>query len=238
MSYLNNSLAHCISDMNVANDKLSILSKNSQHSDALQYSSPAKIIELVTDTRNAVELSDSEVIQRYLKTGNNYYFSIIYDRYSKKTLIKCYSILNDLEKAEDATQDIFIKLLLKINDFAGKAKFSTWLYSVTYNHCIDLIRKSKKNPAILIDSNSEEKYIVDNIDDSLILETNISRLEVILEVMPQPQKSVLLMKYQDEMSIKDMGLVLQKSESAVKMQIKRAKEKFIKIHNSKFSDSL
>ena len=238
MAYLNNSLAHCISDINVANDNLSISSKNSHHSDALQYSSPAKIIDLVTDTRKAVELSDSEVIERYLKTGNNYYFSIIYDRYSKKTLSKCFSILNDLEKAEDATQDVFIKLLLKLNGFAGKSKFSTWLYSMTYNHCIDLIRKSKRNPVFTADNIPEEKYVDDDIDDSLILETSISRLQVILEVMPQPEKSVLLMKYKDEMSIKDMCLILAKTESAVKMRIKRAKEKFIKIHNSKFSDSL
>ena len=179
-------------------------------------------------------ISDAEVIERYLETTNTHYFNILYDRYSKKVFAKCISLLKDHASAEDATQDIFMKILLKIGDFSGKSKFSTWLYSITYNYCIDVIRKKKKDPRVLVEDYSESYNEQDEIDDAFLMETNVSRLRVILGEMPTGDKSVLLMKYQDEMSIREMCEILDKSESAIKMKIKRAKEKFVKIYNSRY----
>ena len=179
-------------------------------------------------------ISDAEVIERYLESTNTHYFNILYDRYSKKVFAKCISLLKDHASAEDATQDIFMKILLKIGDFSGKSKFSTWLYSITYNYCIDVIRKKKKDRSVLVEDYSESYNEQDEIEDAFLMETNVSRLRVILGEMPTGDKSVLLMKYQDEMSIREMCEIFDKSESAIKMKIKRAKEKFVKIYNSKY----
>ncbi len=149
-------------------------------------------------------------------------------------MAKCLSMLKDYNEAEDATQDIFVKILLKIGDFTGKSKFSTWLYSITYNYCIDLIRKKKKNPNVFVEEFGEDEKITEEIEDALLLETKVSRLKVILEEMSPLDKSVLMMKYQDDMSIRDICEVFDKSESAIKMKIKRAKEKFIKIYDQKY----
>lgn len=176
--------------------------------------------------------SDEELIAVYLETQNGNYFDIIYNRYSKKVFAKCLTILKDYTLAEDAMQDIFIKLLFNLSKFSGKSKFSTWLYSITYNFCIDKIRKAKKNK----ETSAEDLSVYggaddDQIEDKILLEADIENLKIVLDKIPVNDKVILLMKYQDEMSIKDICLVVNKSESAVKMQIKRAKEKFIKIHD-------
>ncbi len=182
--------------------------------------------------------SDDDVIDRYLETQNPHLFDILYDRYSKKVYIKCNSLLRDEAKAQDATQEIFIKVLLNIIKFNRKAKFSTWLYSITYNYCIDSIRKGKKNRSVSVENVAEIKDDIDDVDDSRILETNIIRLKEVLNVIPVDDKIVLLMKYQDDMSIKEIGLALAKSESAIKMKIKRAKEKFVKHYNHIYQDAI
>lgn len=179
-------------------------------------------------------ITDAEVIEKYLASSNSHYFNLLYDRYSRKVYAKCISLLKDQAWAEDATQDIFMKILLKIGDFSGKSKFSTWLYSITYNYCIDLLRKKKKDPSVLVEDFGENDDVEDNVEDSFLMETSVTRLKVILGELPVGDKSVLLMKYQDEMSIKEMCDVLDKSESAIKMKIKRAKEKFVKIYNQKY----
>ena len=179
-------------------------------------------------------ISDTEVIERYLTSGNSHYFNLLYDRYSKKVYAKCISLLKEHAWAEDAVQDIFMKVLLKLSSFSGKSKFSTWLYSITYNYCIDQIRKKKKDPSVLVEDFRENDDLDDDIEDAFLMETSITRLKVILGEMPVADKSVLLMKYQDEMSIKEMCDVLDKSESAIKMKIKRAKERFLKIYNQKY----
>lgn len=176
-------------------------------------------------------ISDEDAIIEYLATQNVNYFNILYDRYAKKVFGKCYSLLKSEAKAEDAAQEIFVKVLLNLSKFSGKSKFSTWLYSITYNFCIDAIRKNKKNIGVLVDDiGIYGEEVIDDIDDSEIMETNVIRLKEILNILPSGDKAILLMKYQDEFSIKEICGILDKSESAVKMKIKRAKEKFIRTY--------
>lgn len=190
---------------------------------------------LLSSTR-AQSLSDEEIVIDYLKTQNGNLFDILYKRYSGKVYAKCISLLKNEARAEDAVQEIFMKVLLNLSKFSGRSKFSTWLYSISYNFCIDTIRKQKKQPSTRAeDIDNREDVADEDINDKFILETNIKRLKVILNEIPLKDKSILLMKYQDEMSIKEISEVLHKSESAVKMKIKRAKQKFKKIHLERFN---
>lgn len=181
-------------------------------------------------------LTDEEVISKYLSTFDRKYYSILYDRYSNKVYGKCISLLKSESRAEDATQDIFIKILMNLSKFSGKSKFSTWVYSITYNYCIDLIRRKKKDPSVLMDNIADEHDPIEEVNDQFLLETNIKRLKVVLEEIPVGDKSILLMKYQDSLSIKEIGEMLDKSESAIKMKIKRAKLKFKKVYSEKYKD--
>lgn len=180
-------------------------------------------------------ISDEEAIEAYLASQNVNYFNILYDRYSRKVFGKCYSLLKSEAKAEDAAQEIFVKVLLNLSKFSGRSKFSTWLYSITYNFCIDAIRKNKKNVGVLVDDIGIYGEVVeDEIEDSEIMETNVLRLKEVLNILPSGDKAILLMKYQDEFSIKEICKILDKSESAVKMKIKRAKEKFKKTYDEMY----
>ncbi|MBK8624309.1 MAG: RNA polymerase sigma factor [Saprospiraceae bacterium] len=181
-------------------------------------------------------MSDESALEQYLLTQNVNYFNLLYDRYSNKVFAKCISMLKDNDIAEDATQEIFVKVLLSLSKFNGKSKFSTWLYSITYNFCIDIIRKGKKDIITPLDDNTYLD-IEDNIDDSEILETNVFRLKEILEKMNIDDKSILMMKYQDDLSIKEICDVMDKTESAIKMKILRAKERFLKIYQENYGKS-
>lgn len=181
-------------------------------------------------------MSDEEAAEQYLLSHNVNYFNLLYERYSDKVFAKCMSMLRDQELAEDATQEIFVKILLSLSKFSGKSKFSTWIFSITYNHCIDQIRKEKKENTIAVNDFSRIDQIDDDIYDSEIKETNVFRLKEVLEKLNAEDKSILLMKYQDDMSIKEICTVLDKTESAIKMKILRAKEKFLKIYNEDFGE--
>lgn len=184
-------------------------------------------------------LTDEEVVEKYLESQNVQYFNILYDRYSHKVYGKSLSILRSQAKAEDATQEIFMKVLLNLSKFSGRSKFSSWLYSISYNFCIDTVRKAKKDVGVLVEDIAiyGEKSD-DSIDDAIIKETSIHRLKEVLDLIPARDKAILLMKYLEEFSIKEICEVLDKSESAVKMQVKRAKEKFVLTYKETYSESL
>lgn len=183
-------------------------------------------------------MTDEEAVEQYLITQNVNYFNLIYDRYTNKVYAKCISMLKDNEAAEDATQEIFVKILLSLSRFTGKSKFSTWIYSITYNYCIDMIRRDKKGIEVAVNDFSRIDHVDDNLLDAEILETNIFRLKVVLNHMNVEDKSILMMKYQDDLSIREICEMLNKTESAVKMKILRAKEKFIKIYNEHYNDKV
>ncbi len=183
-------------------------------------------------------ISDEEALDQYLLTQNVNYFNILYDRYTNKVYSKCIAMLKESEVAEDATQEIFIKVLLSLSKFSGKSKFSTWLYSVTYNYCIDIIRKEKKNITQSYDDYTKFELEDDSSFDSEIMETNVYRLKDVMLELSAEDNGILLMKYQDEMSIREISDVLNKTESAVKMKILRAKERFLKIYRVKYGESV
>ncbi|HMX39518.1 MAG TPA: sigma-70 family RNA polymerase sigma factor [Saprospiraceae bacterium] len=179
--------------------------------------------------------TDSDLISRYLREQNSAYFTELYRRYAGKVFAKCISMLSDEGLARDATQEIFIKVLLNLSKFTEQSSFSTWIYSITYNYCIDIIRKKKKMPLQFTEdvSRVSSEAVVD-IPDSVLLEMKQERLEKVLDLLPEGDRAILMMKYIDDMSIKDIGDLLGKTESAIKMQIMRAKMRAQSLHDTHF----
>jgi RNA polymerase sigma factor (sigma-70 family) len=182
------------------------------------------------------ELTDAEVVRLYLQTQRADYFSMLYQRYASKVFGKCISILKDYDEAKDAVQDIFIKIMTNLANFGERAQFSTWIYSITYNYCIDIIRKKKKEKTLFTDDIERAPDVAaEEVPDEFLMEMEVKHLKTVLEMLPTGDRMILLMKYQDDMSIKEIADVLEKTESAVKMKIKRAKHKAQELFNKMFS---
>jgi len=180
----------------------------------------------LTNSLHTEKQSDLLLIKQYLEHRDTSAFNKLYNRYSAKVYAKCISMLKNETLAADATQEIFTKVFLKLGSFGEKAKFSTWLYSVTYNFCIDYIRKQKREQQLFTDGAEDLPDIVeDDEDDEELLAMEVGRLRKVLEAIPPGDKAILLMKYQDELSIKEIASAINKNESAIKMQLKRAKTK-------------
>ena len=179
-------------------------------------------------------LTDEELVEKIVKTQNTGLFSILYDRYSKVVYNKCYCFSSSEAEAKDLTQDVFIKLFVKLGSFSGTSKFSTWLYAFTYNLCVnyvnrDVSKKIEKN-AVSVD---DYDHLLIEPDDFSLFQLQAEKLKKALEIVSPEDKMILLLKYQDELSIKDLVNVLHISESAVKMRLKRAKARIIEICNEK-----
>jgi len=178
-------------------------------------------------------LSDEELIEKIIRTNDSYLFSQLYDRYVKVVYNKCLGFSKSKEEAEDLTHDIFLKLFVKLRSFKGKSKFSTWLYSFTYNHCVNYVQRDseKRKPKVPID-NYLEKFTEDEVSDNSLFGLKTEKLKKVLELIDVNDKVILLFKYQDDLSIKEIRTVLNIGESAVKMRLKRAKERVLIMYNN------
>lgn len=180
---------------------------------------------------NLKKLADDEIIQLILDGENPKYFEEIYERYALKIYRKCLSFTKSESDAKDLAHDVIIKIYMNLAKFGMKSKFSTWVYAVTYNYCIDNEAKKKKqltlNEELKLDT---EEFSGEEPTDKEILEINIKKLNELLEKLTVAEKSILLMKYQDEFSIKTIAQVTKSGESAVKMKLKRSKEKLLNLY--------
>ncbi len=175
------------------------------------------------------EFSDEKLARLFIETQQNVYFERLYGRYCDKVYRKCLSFTKDASKAEDLTHDIFLKLVVKLGSFKEQAKFSTWLYSITYNHCTDHIRSASHRNEVYRDEGWER---IESMDDNLaeIAEMEAQRLKQALEHMPPDERSLLLLKYQDDVSIREIAEMNGLTESAVKMRLKRSRDRLRKYY--------
>jgi RNA polymerase sigma factor (sigma-70 family) len=171
--------------------------------------------------------TDEELVRLYVDSQRNLYFEELYDRYVDKVYRKCLSFVKDPAQAEDFTHDIFLRLVLKIGGFKEDSKFSTWLYSITYNYCMDQIRIAKKQAEEALDENFD---LEEEDDDAEMVEMQGKALKKALDQIPPDEKAIILMKYQDDFSIKEIADTFNLTESAVKMRLMRTKEKLKKIY--------
>lgn len=181
-----------------------------------------------------IDYTDEELLRFIAETDDASYFEILYDRYAPFIYNKCFWFVKDEEEAKDLTQEIFIKIYLNLPKFKGDSKLSTWIYAITVHTSIKFVNKNK-NKAILLSEENFHKHFTENIDsteisDAELLDFNYERLEEIMNVLPVEDKMLLLMKYQDNLSIRKIVEILNIKESAVKMRLLRAKKKVIELH--------
>ncbi|GAB4415619.1 MAG: RNA polymerase sigma factor [Bacteroidia bacterium] len=168
--------------------------------------------------------SDEQIIEAITEEGKTELFGILYDRYADKVYRKCISFVKDEEQAMDMAQDVLLKAFTQLSRFRGKSRFSTWLYAVTYNYCVETYRRQSRHIKLDIDRGPDIAENTSEVEQDL-LGLRADKLRAALEHISPEDKMILLLKYQDDVSIKELMDQLDISESAVKMRLARARQR-------------
>lgn len=168
-------------------------------------------------------LNDQELM-RLVQAGDFAPASEVFERYSARIYNFAYRFLRNQEAAEDATQEVFVKMLKYANQFHGDAKLSTWLFSITANLCRDYLRKSDNKP-----KESEETLLTLpsselGPDRRLEARETEERVQKALEMLtPEQREAILLSRYQG-LSYAEIAQIAGCSEGAIKTRVFRAME--------------
>ena len=187
---------------------------------------------VTSDERNKREmkhLSDQELM-RLVQAGDVSPASEIYDRYSSRIYNFAYRFLRNSEAAEDATQEVFVKMLKHANQFHGDAKLSTWLFSITANWCRDYLRKAdnkaKEAEDVLFQIPAPAELAPDR---NLERRQDQQRIQKALSALtPEQREAILLSRYQG-LSYAEIAQISGCSEGAVKTRVFRAMETLKKV---------
>ena len=183
-------------------------------------------------------LEDDQLVALILETGQTDLFGILYDRYANRVYRKCLSVVKESNTAQDLVHDILVKVFVNLPKFQGKSKFGSWVYAITYNQCMDYLRNQQRFRMSEFDVENDPRGGVEDDEVSYREMVGIKshQLEGLMEEMPEIDRMVLLMKYQDDMSVADIEEALGIGGSAVKMRLKRARERLLELYQARYPD--
>lgn len=166
-----------------------------------------------------------------VKEGDTNSFAILVDNYKDMVFSLALKIMRNREEAEEVSQDTFIKAFRSLHSFKGDSKFSTWLYKITYNNCMDRTKRiSRSYNAQTIDTVVENKIeSSESILDSIERKERAKLIEQCLEELPQEERLILWMFYYQELSLKEIIDVTSYTQANLKVKLHRARKKLLKI---------
>ena len=163
--------------------------------------------------------------------SNEAEFRELYQRHARMVFNLCLNYVHGREDAQEATQDVFVKVHERLTGFKGDASVSTWIYRITINTCLDRLkaRKRKKRSLFAWLSLSDEQVdraasmVLDHPGVAAEDREALERLLAAVDELPEQQKTALLLKTTEDLSMNAIAEVMGLSPKAVESLLSRAR---------------
>lgn len=180
------------------------------------------------------DLDPDAALMLRVKQGDVEAFEELVERYKQPIINLCYRTLHDPTEAEDLAQNVFVQVFKSAARYRVSAKFSTWLYTIARNLCLNEIRRRSRHPADSLDLGHldnedqpfrqyEDKKLY-SAPDQLLQGELVRKVEEAIAALPEAQRTALILCREEELSYEEIALVLGCSLSATKSLIHRGRE--------------
>ncbi|WP_411768185.1 RNA polymerase sigma factor [Winogradskyella sp. A3E31] len=171
--------------------------------------------------------NDENILIDAINNGDARAYAQLVDRYKDLVYTLAIRMLKNREEAEEVAQDTFIKVFKSLDRFKGDSKFSTWIYRVAYNTCLDNIKKNKKHiNNVAIDEYTFNKLdTIDNALDNIIKEERSTLIKDCINKLPEDSSALLTLFYFEELSLEEISKIINVEANTVKVKLFRARKK-------------
>jgi len=180
------------------------------------------------------QTTDAELIELVL-AGRQEAYSALVRRHHPRVMSLCVSMLGDRALAEDAAQDVFLKAYRRLRDFRGDAAFSTWLYRVASNRCLDLLRSAARRKEDSWESFVERegdgvrRLLAESASERPLMDEDADLVRRVLGRLPEDYRLILTLREVEGLDYRELMDALDCSLDSVKAKLRRAREKFREI---------
>lgn len=156
---------------------------------------------------------------------NETQFNVIYNEYAKLVYNLSLHYLHNTEDAQEATQDVFVKIYNKIEGFNNKSSLKTWIYRITINHSLDVIKSKNRKLRVLFSREYEDNDKIDFDHPGIKVESKEAVEKIMKEInsLPENQKTALILKGIEGLSQKEIASILKIKEKALESLLSRAR---------------
>ncbi|HEX9445686.1 MAG TPA: sigma-70 family RNA polymerase sigma factor [Candidatus Binatia bacterium] len=173
----------------------------------------------------AAEDPDGELVRR-VRGGDRSAFNQLVLKYRSRVMGVAARMLDDRAEAEDLAQDVFVRVYRALGDFKGEALFSTWLYRVTANACLNRKKKRQRERRLEADIGGLEPLHFDPFSNPhVLLERKQLRalLERLIQALPEEQRMVLILRDVEGLSYDEIADCLGVELGTVRSRLHRAR---------------
>jgi len=176
------------------------------------------------------QTKDQKIIDKVLN-GQTNAFSELVDNYKDMVFTLAFRMMKDRSLAEEVSQTTFIKIYKKMNSFKGQSKFSSWVYRITYNTCLDELRKRKKRYKLVEINEYTEHELVsfENVLDKMHQEELSETIKLGLKELPGEMAFLITLYYFEDYSVKEIAKTLNIKMNNAKVKLHRARLKLTEI---------
>ena len=174
---------------------------------------------------------ENEIIRSVLR-GNVNDFEKLVTAYEKNVYSLALRMVGDPEDAADMTQETFIKAYRSLSSFRGDSKFSSWLYRIASNVCLDFLRSRSRHPQVSLSSSDEDDRTTfelpdmsRNPEEQLMKKLSMEAVRRGLEQLPEQQRQILVLRELGGLSYAELARILGLEEGTVKSRIFRARKR-------------
>jgi RNA polymerase sigma factor (sigma-70 family) len=162
-----------------------------------------------------------------VREGDTNAFVVLVDRYKDMVFTLSLKMLKDREEAEEVSQDTFVKVYQSISKFNGESKFSTWIYKVAFNTCLDRLKKNKRSQPIAgLDEFTEQEAIsLMNVLDSIEERERKQMIQDCLHGLPGEDSFLLTLYYFEEHPLEEIAKIIGINPNNVKIRLYRSRKK-------------
>jgi RNA polymerase sigma-70 factor (ECF subfamily) len=183
--------------------------------------------------------NDQVYIQAILE-GDTNAFTVLVDSYKDLVYTLALRMMKHTEEAEEAAQDTFVKAYKSLNKFKGDSKFSTWIYRVAYNTCLDRLKKNKRQQyTVEINEYTEHQVkTLDNALDQIEAKEKEQTIQDCLALLPSEDSFLLTLYYFEELSLEEIGKIVSLKPNNVKVKLFRSRKKLATILKRKLDNDI
>jgi RNA polymerase sigma-70 factor (ECF subfamily) len=174
------------------------------------------------DKKKISKLDNEELLKQFFQTRDSVFFGELYRRNIPLVYGLCLKYLENEESARDAVMDIFENLLEKIAQYDIQ-NFNSWLYSVSKNHCLHVIRKEKRTIFVNIEDVGVENDVFFTLIDKQETEEENAALKYCMTTLPDEQQTSISYFYLEEKSYADIVVLTGFALNQVKSYIQNGK---------------
>lgn len=169
--------------------------------------------------------------------GNVKAFEKLIGLYENNIYKLCLKILQDEEEAADAFQEVCLKIWKQLRHYKGDAKLGTWIYRLTTNQCIDMLRKNKRHMthiSIFQRNEKDEEWLLEEVaKENVAMEVEIKALQEVVQIglkeLKPAYRAIIVLKDVEDYSYEEIAGILEISLGTVKSRLSRARKALKKV---------